>query len=310
MRRVGFIIVFGYIFIMNVVARVELPWDSLFASYGLSNRAAMLPAQICGEWDLMYNDGRAAGIWGLTPPVARRYGLVINDEMDERYDLRLSTEVAARYLCDLKRCYGSEEVAILAYLNGAPLVADVAKMCGVDLWCMGKEKMDLLCCHLPKNGICDDIEVNCIGLLDSIYNRTGYVIYKFDYPIRKVTLQDSIGVELGLMNGMILPSARWINKLFVPVDFDLDNMLIGVYDVERLAMENELRAMAQEEENRNKVRAAAIKKANEVKVYVVKSGDTLGHIAKKHRVTVKQLKHWNGLKSDFLRIGQKLKIKK
>ncbi|PLS01410.1 C40 family peptidase [Neobacillus cucumis] len=43
-------------------------------------------------------------------------------------------------------------------------------------------------------------------------------------------------------------------------------------------------------------------------VYTVKSGDTLSSIAKKYKTTVAQLKAWNGLKSDFLKIGQKLKI--
>jgi peptidoglycan endopeptidase LytE len=43
--------------------------------------------------------------------------------------------------------------------------------------------------------------------------------------------------------------------------------------------------------------------------YIVKSGDTLGKIAKMHHVTVADLKKWNNLKSDFIRENQKLKIK-
>jgi LysM repeat protein len=47
-----------------------------------------------------------------------------------------------------------------------------------------------------------------------------------------------------------------------------------------------------------------------LKIYSVRSGDTLSAIARKYRVTVKQLKTWNRLKSDNLQIGQKLVIKK
>ena len=43
-------------------------------------------------------------------------------------------------------------------------------------------------------------------------------------------------------------------------------------------------------------------------VYTVKSGDSLSAIAKKYKVTVTQLKTWNGLKSDKIKLGQKLKI--
>jgi membrane-bound lytic murein transglycosylase D len=42
--------------------------------------------------------------------------------------------------------------------------------------------------------------------------------------------------------------------------------------------------------------------------YTVKSGDVLGKIAERHGCTVAQLKAWNGLTSNNIRIGQKLKV--
>ena len=44
--------------------------------------------------------------------------------------------------------------------------------------------------------------------------------------------------------------------------------------------------------------------------YKVKKGDTLSSIARKHHVTVANLKKWNNLKSDKIQIGQTLIIKK
>ena len=44
------------------------------------------------------------------------------------------------------------------------------------------------------------------------------------------------------------------------------------------------------------------------KEYVVKSGDTLGAIAYGHGINIRQLKELNGLTSDSLKIGQKLKV--
>lgn len=43
-------------------------------------------------------------------------------------------------------------------------------------------------------------------------------------------------------------------------------------------------------------------------VYKVKSGDYLGRIASRYRVSVNQIKRWNNLKSNNLRIGQRLVI--
>lgn len=42
--------------------------------------------------------------------------------------------------------------------------------------------------------------------------------------------------------------------------------------------------------------------------YVVKSGDTLSHIARAHNVSVSNLKKWNNLRSDLIHIGQKLSL--
>jgi membrane-bound lytic murein transglycosylase D len=47
---------------------------------------------------------------------------------------------------------------------------------------------------------------------------------------------------------------------------------------------------------------------NGVTYYKIKEGDTLGGIAAKFHVSVKNLKAWNGLSSDMIRAGKTLKI--
>jgi peptidoglycan DL-endopeptidase LytE len=42
--------------------------------------------------------------------------------------------------------------------------------------------------------------------------------------------------------------------------------------------------------------------------YTVQSGDTLSHIAVKYDTTVSRIKSWNGLTSDMIYVGQKLKV--
>lgn len=51
-------------------------------------------------------------------------------------------------------------------------------------------------------------------------------------------------------------------------------------------------------------------KKPETQKYKIKKGDTLSRIAAKHHVTVNDLKKWNNLKSDMIREGQTLIIKK
>ena len=54
--------------------------------------------------------------------------------------------------------------------------------------------------------------------------------------------------------------------------------------------------------------AAGRPAAHDASTYVVKSGDYLGKIAQKHKTTVARLREVNGLTSDRIRVGQKLKL--
>lgn len=54
--------------------------------------------------------------------------------------------------------------------------------------------------------------------------------------------------------------------------------------------------------------ATAVPAVDDASLYTVKSGDTLGHIALAHKLDVTDIKTINNLNSDFIRIGQKLKL--
>lgn len=56
-----------------------------------------------------------------------------------------------------------------------------------------------------------------------------------------------------------------------------------------------------------KITATAVAEGT-IKTYTVMKGDTLSGIASKRGVTVADLRHWNDLKNDNLRIGQELKL--
>jgi len=60
----------------------------------------------------------AKGIWQLMPRTARKYGLIVNSDIDERYHLEKSTEAAARYFLEAKEKFGSWTLAAAAYNRG------------------------------------------------------------------------------------------------------------------------------------------------------------------------------------------------
>lgn len=60
----------------------------------------------------------AAGFWHFMKATGKEYGLEINSYVDERYNLELSTKVAAEYLKASKERFGSWTMAAAAYNAG------------------------------------------------------------------------------------------------------------------------------------------------------------------------------------------------
>jgi len=60
----------------------------------------------------------AAGFWQIMPATAREYGLTVNDSVDQRYDLELSTRAACKFLKKAYARYGNWESAAASYNGG------------------------------------------------------------------------------------------------------------------------------------------------------------------------------------------------
>ncbi|HLV69553.1 MAG TPA: lytic transglycosylase domain-containing protein [Xanthomarina sp.] len=60
----------------------------------------------------------ARGVWQIMPATGKEYGMEINDNVDERYHLEKSTEVACEYLKKSKEQLGSWTLAAAAYNAG------------------------------------------------------------------------------------------------------------------------------------------------------------------------------------------------
>lgn len=61
---------------------------------------------------------KAAGIWQFMPETAKQYGLEVNEQVDERYHLKKSTEAACRYLKDAYAKFGDWATVAASYNAG------------------------------------------------------------------------------------------------------------------------------------------------------------------------------------------------
>jgi membrane-bound lytic murein transglycosylase D len=80
-------------------------------------------------------------VWQFIAPTGRRYGLRIDQEVDERMDVIRATRAAARYLKDLKMEFGSWYLAMAAYNCGENRVRRAVARAGTkDFWKLARAR--------------------------------------------------------------------------------------------------------------------------------------------------------------------------
>lgn len=85
---------------------------------GLPSSIALLPAIESSFSPRARGGSSSRGLWQLRPPTARRFGLVVNKDRDDRMQPELATEAAVRYLRFLHDRYDDWPLALAAYNCG------------------------------------------------------------------------------------------------------------------------------------------------------------------------------------------------
>lgn len=79
----------------------------------------------------------AGGLWQFMPETGKSYGLVINDQIDERTDIIKSTMAAMQHLASLYERYEDWALALAAYNSGAGRVNSAIRRSGsTDFWAL------------------------------------------------------------------------------------------------------------------------------------------------------------------------------
>ena len=254
----------------------------------------------------------AVGLWQFMPSTGKSYGLEVNSLVDERRDPVRSTQAACRYLKDLYAIYNDWSLAIAAYNCGPGNVNKaMARSGGKTFW----EIYD----YLPRE---------TRGYVPAFIGATYAYAYHRQHDIEPQPAPIPLSVDTVRIDRLLhlqqiastidlpLETLRLLNPQYkldiVPATTKSYTLVLPQRSVSQyIAHEKEI--MAKDSMYlKEYINPANIEKKRQQRsgtVYVVKSGDTLGAIARRYRVTVSQLMRWNRLKSAHkLRIGQRLRI--
>ncbi|MCK5442254.1 MAG: lytic transglycosylase domain-containing protein [Maribacter sp.] len=91
--------------------------EPILARNGIPDDFKYLAVAESGLQNVVSHAG-ATGFWQIMKPTAREYGLEVNANVDERYHLEKSTQVACEYLNRWKKKFGSWTMTAAAYNAG------------------------------------------------------------------------------------------------------------------------------------------------------------------------------------------------
>lgn len=102
------------------------------ARYGLPAELMAVPLVESGYRNLPPSDNprRGAGLWMFIEPTGRRFGLVIDGDIDERLNVELETDAAMRMLGSLYERFDDWGLALLAYNAGERMVDEAMRATG------------------------------------------------------------------------------------------------------------------------------------------------------------------------------------
>lgn len=261
------------------------------------NPLAVSPSGAKGLWQFMYGTGT-------------EYNLQIDSYVDERFDLLKSTKAACVYLKKLYDRFGDWDLALAAYNSGPGNVQKAIKRAGgsTNYWeirkFLPKETSSYVPAFYATLYLFTHSEYHGLGPKkgEITYAETDTVQLKKSMTFE--TIKNNTGIELEVLRSF----NPIYKKDFIPeVKNKYMSLTLPAHLMTRfLASENKLYTKSPVQ--RKTSRPSKVIPMTSWNSYLVSDGDNLNSIAKQHKISLEQLKTWNGLDTNFLISGQRLVI--
>jgi len=261
---------------------------------------------VCSAFNPYSSNGIGGeGFWHLYHPQAIKYGLEINEQLDERRNFDKSTKAAILYIKDLYKKYNNWELTLTAYASGVVTVSKLLKRYNAKTYqeiypYLPIATKDFVQAFVAMNYIYKYDEYGAIIPNPTIEADTILIGQKLKYEaineIIKTKTKDFLFLNTSI-NKEIFPN-NYLAYFPIGSKDKFIKMKDSIYYYQDSIL---LKPKPTEPE-------IVIPKNGEPFEYTVKSGDVLGVIANRYNVKVSQLQNWNNIDGTRINIGDKLMI--
>jgi len=231
-----------------------------------------------------YSRSRAVGYWQFMQRTGKAYGLEQNYYIDERRDFVRSTEAASMYLKALYNLFGSWYLAIASYNVGENRIKRLVMTYYTrDFWELAKQN------RLPKETTNYVPKFLAARLIAKHPEKYGFTDVEFEKPLdyKELSVQNK-GVDFKLLAKNlnvssdevlalnpsylrgVLPQMKGVTKIRVPAGFDGEALQVAL------------------QKSSSTITFDSIA-SSEGKIYRIRRGDTLSHIAAQHNTTIRSI---------------------
>lgn len=281
---------------MRIICTISILLLSLWSSAQSATNFIERKGYLVSGMNTLELGANREGPWQLSPAVAVRYGLVVTSGYDARLDLEWSTLAIQKWYEDLLDRYIDSSLVDYAIVYGPSQVDKIAyNALAYERWLDVLERWKKLKTpQVPTYTLTGELE-----LVGPIYWEDLKSEMNFSREQWK-TFQEENPAVVGERLDEFHDALVRIDPVPDPFDMEQLNAFAKKSDSTQLA---DLMA------SRNRIASNIPDPSTHTRVtYRVRSGDVLGSISQRYRVKLSDVKKWNNMRSDVIRVGQELTI--
>jgi membrane-bound lytic murein transglycosylase D len=246
----------------------------------------------------------AVGFWQFVEPTAKQYGLEVNEEVDERYNIVKSTEAICKYFKRANGVFNNWTMVAGSFNMGIAGIINQVRLQKVnsfyDLY-LNSETSRYVFRILAFKEIFENPEKYGFYILrEQLYLPLKTYTFQVDTPIKDL-------VKFAFSKNASYKDLKtfnvWLRKSY------LTNKSLKSYSIE-LPIKTSTSILPDYDTFPKKIQidATILIPEDSLIYHIVKENENINTISKKYHVKVPQILQWNDLQGFYLKKGQKLKI--